>query len=89
MYITNKYIVTTSPILKKAMMNLLRSSGVDFVLSKEFSNGIYLLTCDSLKTEKQIKALQNSKQFVKHIFKVEKVLKGAKDLDTLILRVSV
>jgi len=63
------------------MMRLLGSSGIKFVLEKEFSNGIYLLTCNSTEPEKQIKILQNSKQFIKHLFRVERVLKGSEDLE--------
>jgi len=67
----NTYIVTTSPILKKAMLRSLCCSGADFSIEKEFNNGIYLLCVNSIEGQQSEEIILNSRRYIKHINKVD------------------
>jgi len=68
---TNTYIVTTSPILKRALLKDLRLSSIDFTVEKEFNNGIYLLRCDSTEKKRIEKSIFRAHRYIKHIHHVD------------------
>lgn len=78
----DRYVLTTTPILKKAMILYLNLSSESFTIEKEIKNGIYLVKCSSKNRENQSRRLYESRRFIKHLFKVDKIMKKSANLES-------